>query len=63
MYSIESMERNIVGGLKELTYLTEEGFSDLNSSVTRELKNIDSSVKFNNLLTGIQTYQTYKLRK
>ena len=57
------MERNIVGGLKELTYLTEEGFSDLNSSVTRELKNIDSSVKFNNLLTGIQTYQTYKLRK
>ena len=63
MYSINSMERNIVGGLNELSYVTQEGFSDLNNSVTRELNSIDSSIKFNNLLTGVQTYQMYKINK
>lgn len=63
MYSINSMERNIVGGLNKLSYVTQEGFSDLNNSVTRELNSIDSSIKFNNLLTGIQTYQMYKINK
>lgn len=63
MYSINSMERNIVGGLNKLSYVTQEGFSDLNNSVTRELNSIDSSIKFNNLLTGVQTYQMYKINK
>jgi hypothetical protein len=63
MYSIYSMERNIVSGLSQLTYVTQEGFSDLERSVTRELQSIDSSIKFNNLLTGISTYQLYKINK
>ena len=63
MYQMDSMERNIVGGLNKLSYVTQEGFKDLKYSVTRELKSIDSSVKFNNLLTGIQTYQMYKINK
>lgn len=63
MYSINSMERNIVGGLNKLSYVTQEGFSDLNNSVTRELNSIDSSIKFNNLLTGVQTYQMYKINQ
>ena len=63
MYSINSMERNITSGLKQLNYVTQEGFSDLNIVVTRELKSIDSSIKFNNLLTGIQTYQIYKINQ
>ena len=63
MYSINSMERNITSGLNRLNYVTQEGFSDLNIVVTRELKSIDSSIKFNNLLTGIQTYQMYKINK
>jgi hypothetical protein len=63
MHSINSMERNIVSGLNELSYVTQEGFSDLNKSVTSELSSINSSVKFNNLLTGIQTYQMYKVNK
>ena len=32
MYSIDSMERNIVNGLNQLTYVTQEGFSDLERS-------------------------------
>jgi hypothetical protein len=63
MYSIDSMEINIVNGLNQLTYLTQEGFSDLERSVTKELQSIDSSIKFNNLLTGISTYQLYKINK
>jgi hypothetical protein len=63
MYSINSMERNIVKGLNELTYVTQEGFLDLERSVTKELKSIDSSIKFNNLLTGISAYQLYKINK
>ena len=63
MYSINSMERNIVNGLNELSYVTQEGFSDLEQSVTKELQSIDSSIKFNNLLTGISAYQLYKINK
>jgi hypothetical protein len=63
MYSINSMERNIVSGLNTLSYVTQDGFSDLNSSLSRELQSIDSSIQSNNLLTGIQTYQLYKINK
>ena len=63
MFSIDSMERNIVKGLNELTYVTQEGFLDLERSVTKELKSIDSSIKFNNLLTGISAYQLYNINK
>ena len=63
MYSINSMERNIVSGLNNLSYITQDGFSDLNNSLTRELESIGSSIETNNLLTGIQTYQNYKINK
>lgn len=63
MYSINSMERNIVGGLNTLSYVTQDGFSNLNSSLSRELQGINSSIDTNNLLTGISTYQLYKINK
>ena len=63
MYSINSMERNIVSGLNTLSYVTQDGFSDLNSSLSRELQSIDSSIQSNNLLNTIQTYQLYKINK
>lgn len=63
MYSIDSLERNIVNGLNQLTYVTQEGFSGLELSVTKELQSIDSSIQFNNLLTGISTYQLYRINK
>jgi hypothetical protein len=31
--------------------------------IIKELRSIDSSIQFNNLLTGIQTYQMYKINK
>tara|TARA_B100000963_G_C22525028_1_gene624878 strand:+ start:97 stop:1152 length:1056 start_codon:yes stop_codon:yes gene_type:complete len=63
MYSINSMETNIVGGLNQLSYMTGEGFSNLNNSLSKELKSIKSGIGFNNLLTGVQTYQMYKINK
>tara|TARA_B100000575_G_C23055216_1_gene607447 strand:+ start:111 stop:1268 length:1158 start_codon:yes stop_codon:yes gene_type:complete len=63
MYSINTMEKNMVSGLNNLSYMTGEGFKNLNSSLTKELKSIQSGIGFNNLLTGIQTYQLYKINK
>ena len=63
MNSINKMERNIVSELNNLSYITQESFSELSNSVSEQLSSIDSSIKFNNLLTGIQTYQMYKVNK
>ena len=61
--SINQMEKNIVKGLDKLTYVTESSFKDLNKSIVKELQGIDSKLGFNNLLTSIQTYQTYQINK
>ena len=63
LYSINKMEINIIESLNHLSFTTEEGFSELNTSITRELDSINFSIKFNNLITGIQSYQLYKLNK
>jgi hypothetical protein len=63
MYSIYQMENKIVNSISNLTYVTQDSFKELNISVNNQLNSIDSSIKFNNLLTGIQTYQMYKINK
>jgi hypothetical protein len=63
MYSIYKMENNIVNSIDNLTYTTQESFKDLTNSVEKQLSSIDSSIKFNNLITGIQTYQMYKINQ
>ena len=63
MYSIYQMENKIVNSINNLTYVTQDSFKELNRSVNNQLSNIDSSIKFNNLLTGIQTYQMYKINQ
>jgi len=59
MYSIQDMGNRIESKIGQLTYVTKE----LNQSVINQLKSIDSSISFNNLLTGIQTYQMYQTNK
>ena len=63
MYSIHQMEINIIESLGNLSYVTEESFKELNVSVNKQLSSIDSSIKFNTLLTVIQTYQMYKVNQ
>ncbi len=63
MYSIYSMEQNIVDELSHLSYVTQESFENLNRSVIKQLKEVESSINTNNLLAGIQAYQLYKINK
>ena len=63
MNSIRKMDNKIIGALDNLSYFTQESYSKFSHIVSKELKSIDSSISINNLLTGINAYQTYKLRK
>jgi len=63
MYSIYQMESNIVNEISNLSYITQESFKELNLSVTSQLKEVESSINTNNLLSAIQTYQLYKINK
>tara|TARA_B110000259_G_C13975763_1_gene386654 strand:+ start:169 stop:1416 length:1248 start_codon:yes stop_codon:yes gene_type:complete len=63
MYRINSFENSMIESLNELSYTTQNGFDNLRGSITSELKSINSSIGLNNLLTGIQTYQMYKINK
>ena len=56
---LNRINNNIVKGNE----IINESLSRLNSSLSSNLKSIDSSVKVNNLLTLISTYQTYKINK
>ena len=49
----------IVSSIEDLSYITKESTKMLDN----RLGEIDSSIKTNNLLTLIQTYQTYKINK
>lgn len=59
--SIQIMEKNISASLDSLSYQTRSSFSELQEKVTEELKSIRTGVGLNNLLSGIQTYQLYKI--
>ena len=63
LYSIYNMEQKIVSELNHLSYITQESFEDLNRSVTNQLREVESSINTNNLLSGIQAYQMYKINK
>jgi hypothetical protein len=63
MYSIKSMEIKISNSVNNLTYTTKSSFQNLQSSLTTELKHIRRGVGLNNILTGIQTHQLYKINK
>ena len=63
---LEIMNRNItrvgsalVEGLSRIEQITQSGFSNLNISI----KSVNDSINFNNLLTGVQLYHTYKINK
>ncbi len=63
MYTIDRMENNIVNEISNLSYVTQESFRELNSSLSSELREIGSSINVNNLFTVIQSYQLYKINK
>lgn len=59
MFEIRDMGNKIVKSIEDLTFITSESIRMLDN----RLGEIDSSIKTNNLLTLINTYQTYKINK
>ena len=63
LLSIEKMNVTIVEEIKGLQYITSSSFERLEKNVNEELGSINSSIKFNNLLSTVQAYQMYKINK
>ena len=61
MQSIYQMENSIINEISNLTYMTQASFTELNQTVSNQLSEINSSISVNNLITGIQAYQLYKI--
>lgn len=59
IYSIEDMSNSIVSGLNDLT--SEIGNSS--NMLLKNLESIESSIDLNTLVTGIGSYQMYKINK
>ena len=58
--SINHMEMSICSELYKLQFIS-EGISDSINGLSKGLSEINSSIQLNNLITGIQTYQLYKI--
>lgn len=56
------MEINICNELMNLQFISEDISEGING-LSKGLSEINSSIQTNNLLTGIQTYQLYKINK
>ena len=56
---IKKVGENIVSSIDDLSFITE----DSTQLIKDGLESVNSSIQTNNLLTGIQTYQMYKINK
>jgi len=59
MNEIRELGQDIVSSIGDLSFITEE----TGQLVQEGLDSVNSSIQTNNLLTGIQTYQMYKINK
>jgi len=59
MYEIRDVGNKIVNSINDLSYITEKSSRMLDN----RLGEINSSIDTNNLLTLINTYQTFKIDK
>ena len=56
---IRKVGENIISSIDDLSFITEES----TQLIKEGLDSVNSSIESNNLLTGIQTYQLYKINK
>ena len=59
MYEIRNMSNQITDSIGELSYVTEQS----NEQLTKQLSEIDSTMKVGNLISTINTYQNYKTNR
>jgi hypothetical protein len=63
LVAIYQLENSIVSELSNLSYTTSESFSSLQSAMETQLSGIKSGISVNNLLSGVQSYQLYRLNQ
>ena len=59
----QQMEERILSSLTNLTYMTQDSFKSLNSSLSSGLKSIESAVNMNTFVTGVVGYMNYQNTK
>ena len=59
LVKIDDLNHSITSSIESLTYVTETNLEQLSN----ELNSINSAVNLNNLISGINAYQTYKIGK
>tara|TARA_Y100001968_G_scaffold91735_1_gene82526 strand:- start:601 stop:1734 length:1134 start_codon:yes stop_codon:yes gene_type:complete len=62
-YSIQSMEMTFIEEFKKMSYTTQKSIGALNKSLSTKLESINSGININNVLSGVQIYQLYKINK
>lgn len=60
LYQSIMMEQNIVNSINSMSYMVSGSINALNSNLNTRLTKISSQLKLNNLMTGIQTYESIK---
>ena len=63
MYEVNDNNVQIINAISYLGVTFESNINQLKDRIDSELKGIGSSLKTNNLLSAIQSYQLYKLNK
>ena len=61
--SIYTVGKNITDSIQIMSSEIDSSLQELSTDINSELNKIDSSIKFNNLLTGISTYQLYQINR
>lgn len=61
--TIKKSEQNLITEIKHLSEKLSENFQLIGERISTDLNTIDSSIKWNNFLSVIQTYQLYKINK
>lgn len=61
--TIEKSEQNLMVEIKNLSEKINGNFQLIGEKISMDLKTIDSSIKWNNFISVIQTYQIYKINK
>lgn len=63
LYAIHEMESSIISSIEDLNNNIEDSLYNLNNLLDNQLEKINSSIKFNNLVSIINTYQNYKINR
>jgi hypothetical protein len=61
--AIETLDWTMKDGFRSMSYVFQESITGMEETINDELNNINSNLRFNNILTAIQAYDTNKIMK